>query len=191
MTVDYTIIALTVLFWIFPAIRQYKTELFCYFFILAVEDPLTMSLSLAKIFAPYNSYMIGAFILILALFWNYRKNRYTKVILAVFFLLICTAIGASMKIHYGILILFHLTILLFFLRRSIYFIAESGKANLFHLFLLLYETTIMLKMLVMLTEANAGLAFFHITTIFEILIAIFFSIFKENDSRLFINLKNV
>jgi len=190
-TIGYTIAALCTLFWIFPAIRQYKTDLFWYFLVLAVEDPLAILFKWIKLFEIYDSYLVWAFILIIVLFWSSRKKISMKIMVLIFFLILGITIGASRNVQYGTLALFHLAILFFFLKRSIRFIAENGKANLFHLSLLLYETTIILKMLAQLTDAQTGTAFFHITTIFEMMIAIFFSIFKEDDKRLFINLKNV
>ena len=197
MTFDYAFVysvtALSSIFWIFAAIRQYKSELFWYFFVLAISDPIVFSLWLwlHKFIGPGHVYPILLFFLLLSLYWSDRKNWHVRMMLLALILIHIITFSSSEKVHNVVMILFHLPILSIFLKRSIYFIAENGKANLFHLFLLLYETTIILKMLVMLTEANSSLVLFYVTSLFEILIAVFFSIFKENDSRLFINLKNV
>ena len=197
MTVDYAILysigAIGALFWIFPAIKQYKTELFWYFFVLAISDPIVISLWfwLHKIIGVDHIYPFLLFFMLLALYWSRRKSWYVRTMLSALLLIHIITFSSSTKIHYGVMFLFHLPILSFFLKRSIYCVAETGIVNLFHLTLILYEISIIMKILAIMTNADTGAAFYYVTDIFQILIAVFFSIFREDDKRLIINLRNV
>ena len=191
MTTFYIIMLLSMFFWLFPPIRQFKTELFWYFFILAISDPISVGLVMAGILSQLIGYAIAGFLLVFSLYGSYYKNWHVRSILLVLLIALIPVFFTSMNYHYGIIITLHIVILFFFLRRSIYFIAVHSKLNIFNIMLVLYELSILLKVVTLLANAKTGVAFFYITDIFQILIAIFFSIFKENDSRLFINLKNV
>ncbi|MFA7229111.1 MAG: hypothetical protein WC061_08750 [Melioribacteraceae bacterium] len=67
--------------------------------------------------------------------------------------------------------------------------AVNGGLNIFHLFLLLEEISIFLKFFVLLFELKTEMAFFITTTAFEILIALFFSFYREDNKKLLVTLK--
>ncbi|MEW6702695.1 MAG: hypothetical protein AB1298_08235 [Bacteroidota bacterium] len=90
-----------------------------------------------------------------------------------------------------VIILLNVIILFIFVRRTIIFIVLNGKVNIFHVVLLVYQTSIVMKDLDILTNANTGVVNFYATGVFQFLVAIFFSIFKEEDGKLLINLRNV
>lgn len=191
VSLQYIIIYISITFWLFPAIRQYRTELFWYFLVLAIADPITLLFSYLTIMRSYNSHIIFAYIFLLSLYGFYKKRLSIRIILLVSFVLLITSLFSSATSQVEIITLFHIMIFLFFIMRSIYFISENNRINMFHFFLILYETSVILKLLAVLTDAKTGAAFFNATTVFQILIAIFFTIFRENDSRLFIDLKKV
>jgi len=191
MTTMYFIMLLSMFFWLFPPIRQYKTDLFWYFFILAISDPISVGLSRAGILSLLIGYAISGFILIFSLYGSYRKNWHVRAILLILFIMLIPVFFMSSNYHYGIFITFHITILFFFLWHSVNFIGVHSKLNIFTIMLVLYELSLILKVVTLLSDVKAGVAFFFITDIFQMLIAVFFTIFKENDSRLFINLKTI
>jgi len=57
--------------------------------------------------------------------------------------------------------------------------------------LILYQATSILKMLSVVENFSSGIYYFAITIIFQILIAIFFTIFREDDKRLHLDLKKI
>lgn len=191
MEIAYIIFWFSVFFWIFPAIRHYKTELFWYFLTLALSDPLAHILKNTTIFRIYDVHLIFVFLASLSLYWLILKKKYVRIILTCAFLLVLGSFFSTSNFSYKIIALIHLLILVFFLMRSIHFIAENSKLNIFHLFLLLYETSIILKILALLTQADTGIIFFYATSIFQILLAIFFGMFKEENSRLLIDLRTI
>ncbi len=191
MTVLYVIITLSILFWLLPPFRHYKTELFWYFLILAITDPITVLFQYLMILRTYNCYLFFSFLTLVALSRLSRNKRIGKVILVTVFILLIVSFLVASKFSYIVNILIHIMIFLLFVSRSIYFIAENGKVNLFHIIILLYESSLILKVLTLITDANTGLAFFYVTSFFQILIAIFFTIFREDDNKLIVDLRNI
>ena len=193
-------------FWLFPAIRQYKTELFWYFFILAISDPIVFTLFFIKPLLPsYTNYILTVyqvqailtFVLLPSLYGFSQKNRFDKTVIFILFLFLVALFftPASAKIYYVLIILFHLMIFLFFAKRSVHFIAETSKVNVFHIILLLYDASIILKIISTLsdvkTEGGPGQVFYFVTDIFQMFIAVFFIIFKEDNNKLWIDLKKI
>ncbi|MEW6702694.1 MAG: hypothetical protein AB1298_08230 [Bacteroidota bacterium] len=74
--------------------------------------------------------------------------------------------------------------------KAVRYVALSSMINFFHVVLVFYETSAIMKILAVITDAQTGAAYFYITTIFQMLIGIFFSIFREENSKLLIGLKN-
>jgi len=191
MTIEFIIICLSMFFWIFPAAKQYRTQLFWYFLVFALMDPVTMIIgSTIKTSSPQMT-MVLSFILLLSVMSSLINKYSTRVLLLAASSLLLFSFFSSRIFATNLMILFHLTIIYFFIRRTFYFIANNGAVNIFHVFLLLEEISIVLKILAVLTEAKTGIAYFYATSFFQVLIAIFFTIFKEDDNKLFIDLKNV
>ncbi|MHB8929105.1 MAG: hypothetical protein ACYC5R_00715 [Melioribacteraceae bacterium] len=88
------------------------------------------------------------------------------------------------------MILIHVIITYFFIKKTFAFTANSGKVNIFHLILLLEEISIVLKTSTMLISFNPGYSYYIATNAFEILIAIFFTLYKEENEKLFIDLRS-
>ena len=66
---------------------------------------------------------------------------------------------------------------------------QKSELNIFYLILLFYEITIITKLSIYLSETHSGVLFTYITLAFEILIAVFFTVFKENNPHLVLKLK--
>lgn len=206
MDISFIIMFVAAFFWLFPAIRQYKTELFLYFFILALSDPIVFALFYIKpllgsytnyILTVYQAQAILTFILLPSLYRFPQENKLDKTIIFILFLFLVALFftPASQKIYYSLITLFHFMIFLFFAKRSVYFIAETSKVNIFHIILLLYDASIILKIISILSdvkfEGGSGQVFFFVTDIFQMFIAVFFTIFKENNNKLWIDLKKI
>lgn len=88
------------------------------------------------------------------------------------------------------MILIHVIITYFFIKRTFTFTANSGRVNIFHLILLLEEISIILKTFTIVISLKPGMSYFIATNAFEILIAIFFTLYKEENEKLFIDLRS-
>lgn len=177
-------IAYTSIFiWVLIPIRQFRTRFFLFFLILGLLDLSSLILlyvfnSKAEIF-----YLIGTAILLYP-FLTDLKNVYRFGVVAVLI------VSAFIIFYYTNInpILFqmviHIAILIYFLKVLILYYGLNRKILLFHLFLLAYEFSLILKFFVYWHEFNLGLIYFYLTTIFQILIGIFFLFINEKNSPL-------
>jgi|WetSurMetagenome_2_1015567.scaffolds.fasta_scaffold139609_3 hypothetical protein len=186
LTVSY----LSQIFWLFPAVRQFKTDLFFYFLILAVMDPIVDVARLTMGGIMYNVYVIMSFLILLIFIYINLKKIYFFAAVFISLVLVFFSFFARISYCYDLLILSQVCILLFLIKRALFFIATYKNVNIFHLVLILYETSLIMKLLALLTNAEVGQSYFLITTIFEIFIAIFFSIFKEDNKKMLLSIKS-
>jgi len=186
-----TVSILSQVFWLFPAVRQFKTDLFFYFLILAIMDPLVNVARLSPIAIIYNTYVILSFLILLMFIYINMKKIYFFVAAFLSLVLVIFSFYLGITYCYDLLIISHTCILFFLIRRALFFVAANRKVNIFQLVLILYETSIIMKLLAFLTNAEVGQLYFLITTIFEIFIAVFFIIFKEDNQKLLLSIKNI
>jgi len=176
-------------FWIFPAIRQYKSNLFWYFLLYAIHDPIA---ALYFHFTGRTEEGIGIvfnLLLLLSISWGYRDKNFIKFLLAAAFLVSFISLFSTRHFVLYTNLLIHSILFFLFMLRTLSFVAVNGGLNIFHLFLLLEEISIFLKFFVLLFELKTEMAFFITTTAFEILIALFFSFYREDNKKLLVTLK--
>jgi hypothetical protein len=184
---------ISIFFWTLPAIRQYKTNLFFYFLIIALMDPVGL-LFIATglhLIATYQIYVISSLIILCGFFYSFSKRKYFLFAVAVSLLIIILSLFNGRNFGYIIVIFTHLFILFFFARRAVFSVVALKSVNIFHMILILYETSVIMKLLTSLTIYDPELSLFHffITSIFEAFIAVFFAVFKEENPKLLIALK--
>ena len=192
MKTYFVISSLSMFFWIFPAVRQYKTELFWYFFIFAFADPISVIIT-TQIHYVSNiprTQIFLSFLLMLSVLWSVKNKKSIKILLAVVLSLVLFSFFSNRTLAYSIMILIHVIITFFFIKRTFAFTANSGKVNIFHLILLLEEISIILKTSTILISLKPGISYFIATNAFEILIALFFIMYKEDNDKLFIDLRS-
>ena len=192
MKTFFIITSLSMFFWIFPAVRQYKTELFWYFLIFAFADPLILILS-TQIHYVSNSPRFQtflSFLLLLSVLWSFMNKKSIKILAALVLSLVLFSFFSNRTLAYSLIALIHVIITYFFIKRTFVFAANSGKMNIFHLILLLEEISIVLKTSGILISFNPGFSYYIATNAFEILIAIFFTIYREDNEKLFIDLRD-
>ncbi|MHB8905112.1 MAG: hypothetical protein ACYC4T_07780 [Melioribacteraceae bacterium] len=192
MKLFFVITSLSMFFWIFPAVRQYKTELFWYFLVFAFADPLSIIIT-TQIHYVSNiprTQIFFSFLLMLSVLWSFKSKKSIKIFTASVLSLVLFSLFSNRTLAYSLLILIHVIITFFFIKRTFAFTANSGKVNIFHLILLLEEISIVLKTSTMLISFNPGYSYYIATNAFEILIAIFFTLYKEENEKLFIDLRS-
>ncbi|MEW6004422.1 MAG: hypothetical protein AB1695_03820 [Stygiobacter sp.] len=175
--------------WLLPPLKQYKDDLFFYFLVLALTDPIAIIIGKLMHFSPYLFYNFSSVVLLYSLsnFKNLNKKS-----ISLFFILIIIGYLASQspsKFTFYYIILINFIILLKLMVRTLLFVINSSLINIFHMILILYQTASILKVLSLVENFSSGIYYFALTNIFQILIAIFFTIFNENDKRLFFDLK--
>jgi hypothetical protein len=188
MKIFFVITSLSMFFWIFPAVKQYRTELFWYFLVYALMDPFTIIIFSFIKHSRIDFFL--TFLLMLSILWPVRNKKSIKILIAIVLLLSLFSFFRDNIFRSNLIITIHVIITYYFIKRTFTFIANSGKINIFHLFLLLEEISIILKILATLISVKTGPVYFVSTSAFQILIAIFFTIYREDNSKLHIDLRN-
>lgn len=176
--------------WIFPVIRQYRGNFFYYFLILAVTDPVNRFWFFFTGPSP-NAYIYCISSLLLYYSIDVRNQRISENWVSKLTLLLTFIAAMLLNTNYHLITtVLHIIILFKFIKIITVKLYNESKLNLFYLTLILYELTIVLKMSLIIVITETGTVFFHITMVFEMLIAVFFMIFKEDNSKIIINLKS-
>ena len=186
-SLPYIIAYISILFWIFPAIRNYKTDLFFYFLVWAIADPIVLlfpsfGIKLFSFFAALTFLSLKIMVK--------NKSFYNIFLIFILALNLWTAFF-SKNILYLTLAFEHIIIAFIFAARLLAYVAFNSKVKVFHIILFLYEVSLVMKLILFVFDVKTGLSYYMLTNIFEMTIAIFFSIYKETDNKLTIDLRNV
>lgn len=189
MRLYHVLLYISIIVWIFPAIRQYKSNLFYYFFILAVTDPFNQLWFIFTKPSP-NAYIYCISSLLLYYSIDLRNQRKSDNWVSKLTLILTFIAALLLTTNYHLITaVLHVIILFKFIKIITVKLYNENKLNLFYLTLILYELTIVLKMSLIIVITETGIVFFHLTLVFEMLIAVFFIIFREDDSKIIISLK--
>ncbi|OGU75848.1 MAG: hypothetical protein A2V93_01075 [Ignavibacteria bacterium RBG_16_34_14] len=178
MLIINSIVLINSLVWLFVPIRQFKTRFFFFFLILALFDPTAYVWG--QIFKSNTAvpYLFGTIVLLYPALFEIKKQIKFGLILALFtagLIVVFYAINISIIIQ----IVIHFIIFVSFLKVMVVFFSLNRKLLLFHLMLVLYEFSLLLKFFVFYNEVGIGPAYYYVTTVFEIIIGIFFIFFNE------------
>ena len=181
--------------WALVPIRQYKSKYFFYFLFFVSSDIVTLVARL--VFHSGTNFFYGplTFLSLCALL-NVRHMRKYKIILAILFIITCifsldiNIIGIPEFQRMGMSIsIIHLLILYIFIKELFITSEKNHAINLFLVVLVFYEITVVTKFLNYLTGFTNDYFYYSITNVFEILFAIFFIVFKADNSRLILQFK--
>jgi hypothetical protein len=176
--------------WLLPAIRQYKGKYFYYFLILALSDPLNIFFVNVLNVPNYFFHSIAGILLFYSIGTSTQSFlKYWKFNL-LFILVFLFTLFTLPNLLFLILIL-HVLILSIFIKQSVILLHQSGELNYFLLVLIFYEITVLLKVIVFISGTDTGIMFFYLTLSFQILVALFFTIFREESSILTIKLRTL
>lgn len=178
--------------WLLPPIRQYKGKLFLYFLLLAIADPLTRISTISFHTNAYQIHSLISFALILAVSVNKLSKKNISFIFTGFILTLFIAITQDRNVIFLYLIILHIIILWFFLKETLISFSKNNFLTLGWVVLILYEISIVLKLLVALEVTQVSTIYYYLTTGFQILIALFFTIYKvENSPKIKLSGKNM
>ncbi len=175
--------------WIFPIFRQYNTRMFYFFLVLGLSDPINIFSLWALNTKPGFVHSIAALLLFYSL--NFRDNQklkmsHTDILVGILFLSLAFFLNELFYLTF----LIHLLILSRIIQIIVVDIHKKSELNIFYLVLIFYEISIVMNLFILLSRTERGMLLFFITLTFQILIAIFFTIFKENNPRLLLKLKS-
>jgi hypothetical protein len=173
--------------WVFPMFRQYKSDLFYFFLFLGLCDPLSiiagkvLSLpgeTLAVIFAPILFYTINVD----------RKKPFKISKLEIFVFVLAYSLIFLIDNLNIIILLIHTLVAIRAIYRIIIDLHYKQKINIIRVVLAFYMITSVASHVVFLNEEYQGWILFYTNLAFQVLIAIFFSIFSENNPKMNIQL---
>jgi|WetSurMetagenome_2_1015567.scaffolds.fasta_scaffold162723_2 hypothetical protein len=187
----FKLLIIIVLFiWLIPPFQQYKERFFYFFLILAIIEVSAVFFNKTLKVNSTLIYILGSSLLFISLFSKKDILKYWFYFLSVVVLSILTYfIFNNEKLHFLIIIFVHLIILF---RILLLFITEIEIEKIIKIFLivfLFYEFTVIFKFVILITGIVDAYPYFIFTSVFEIFIGLFFSIFKEDDTRIILKLK--
>jgi hypothetical protein len=182
MIIPYILLFTSILIWLFPPFRQYKTQYFLFFLILALADPVMFLLLKLLSVEVTRTNLIITFFMILSLI---DSNKLKKGWIFVFLFLLILLTAASrlpLKEVYQLKIILSCIILFFIVKDSLLYLNKHQTINLFYLVLILYEITIVIKFIYTASRTHTGSIYFYTTGFFEIFIGIFFCFYNMKNS---------
>ena len=178
--------------WLLPPIRQYKGKLFLYFLLFAIADPLTRISTISFHTNAYQIHSLISFAAILAVSINKISKKNIVFIFIGFLLTLFVISTQDRNIIFLYLILLHLVIIWYFLKETLISFSKNNFLTLGWVVLILYEISIVLKLIVALEVTQASTIYYYLTTGFQILIALFFTIYKvENSPKIKLSVKDM
>lgn len=175
--------------WLFPAIRQYKTKYFALFLIMAIDDPLGLFWTYLGL---SNSYLISI-ITLFAVFLSFFEKRVLKehwyfFLVTIIFLLLGYFITTNWTNHV-ILTIAIIIIILLALINDFSSCIIRGKVDLFSGALILYFGSYMVNYIIYLIYDYEDILQVVVAfIILEIILGIFFIIFRADDNKLLLNI---
>ncbi len=173
---------LSICVWIFPPFKQYKSDYFYFFLVLAISSPVAVALfSLFRI-SPLIPAVTSTFFLISSLM-SYRKQRYFFIILSILWFVI----ALNFSIQRNILILTfiggHIFVVIILISSLMKYIEKTKAVNLFLILLITYDLINILKFTASLLSIEQGVISFVLATFIQIFFGISFSFisFKTKD----------
>ncbi|MGE5363211.1 MAG: hypothetical protein ACM3SM_03705 [Bacteroidota bacterium] len=169
--------------WLLPPLRQYRSRFFWFFLNLALSDAIVaLAFDVFDIkFYPQYLYTVFAPLLFFAvLYHSVRFSLYVPVITTVVLSGILYIFGSLISYLEYICIIIHLMIIYLLVKETIISLSQTRSFNVFILVLSLYELSQALKWYQFAMRTRTGFVFFYITTVFEILLAIFFTVFRPD-----------
>lgn len=191
MNVILLIQCTSVIIWSLPPFRQYKGNFFYYFLFVSLCDPTVLVLRSKVRLVPSNLYIVLTFFAALISVIAIDKKVNWKLVLPV--LAAVLALGLSIPnwdISY-IQVAILATILYTSIRYIIFFAAKNRYVSLFHFLFLIYNTSLLFKLISAMVDPIMGPVYFYSTCIFDILLGIFFCVLREEDKRFALRLKRI
>ncbi|MFC2103568.1 hypothetical protein ACFLSS_03980 [Bacteroidota bacterium] len=189
MEIYKIIYAISALAWFCPIFRQFKGNFFYYFLILGLTDPLNILNAVTFQLIDVNHFIVISSLLLFFVIQyggkNFLNNWLIKSILT---LIVISLMLYLPKIEFLVVAIRSL-ILFNFIKKTVLLLHSTGELNFFYLVLSFYELTIVINFIVHFGRTDVDIVVFLSTFAFQVLIAIFFSIFREDSPLLTLRLK--
>ncbi len=170
--------------WLLVPIRQFGTKYFLFFLILGLLDPIfILSFNIFKI-SVEPIFLIGTGLLTYGVFVNLSNAN--RLLATGTMLVVCVLSAVFVRDYYLHIILFiHLIIFFCFLTIILKEFSERRFLKYFYILLITYEISLLVKFFLTISFHEIAAAYFHFTSIIQILIGIAFLFINEKNSKAF------
>lgn len=189
MNAEVILALLGLVIWLFPLYRQYKTEYFPFFLVMAAGAPVAIALALL-FGGKTNNYFPSLYLLLLTAFLRKKEFYFTGIILSI--LLAFAANG----LHFASIWLFSIPLAVSFLIMLLLLSRLSAEAfgnqriNLFTLLLFVYFCIDIAKLFDMVVKIDPGYKMYLIGSIAQYFFAAAFCFININTKSFKISLHN-
>lgn len=182
MTFAYIVGYVNTLAFLIIPFRQYKGRYFYYFLVLALGNPLLIFNSMAIHLDSLEIVCILSLLSVISLIQPATLKKSYKLIAAGAILVIGLLYFSDEQESQFISIILHIIILLIFFKEMLLFYKDTLKFRTGHSVLILYEVLLILNFFTFLNNPNTGIYFHYISAAFEVFLALFFIIYKVEES---------
>lgn len=171
----------SIVIWVLPPIRHYKSYMFDFFLVLAVIDPINLVYGLiTRRSLPEWITILFIYLLIVSVTNEkiLKKLKYFFIALPLLFVLLIPLL--TTEYYYTIIIFECAVLLLIFLKWLITVYVETNALKIFYLMLVFYILTVILKYFNFIMVFADASQFFVITSITQILFGLYFSVARED-----------
>jgi hypothetical protein len=179
MHIPIILVYISIILWIFPIIKQYKTEYFLFFLILAVADPLT---ALFYLFIHFNPQTFTWIIILFLITSLTTKKRIRQTLLVVSLIAIAITLLFKMDITVMMFIscVLHIVILGIIIVNLLNRFLITQSLNLFLCLLIVYESINIMKCLVFLSSNNTVIFSWYVGVASQFIFALLFTFINVN-----------
>lgn len=166
--------------WFLPPLKQFKGGYFVYFLVLALSSILASGGYYLFKILPSAFHVISASVMII-----YFQTRINKIKTVLMFLLIpvyFSLILNSFNFDLNSIIGLHLIIICQIIYLLLKYLYKTDSLNLYFIMLIVYETSIILKLVAVRSTVMSSNFYFYISIIFEIAICFYFILFNRANS---------
>ena len=190
MNIFYYVTIFSIFLWLLVPLRQVRRKYFYFFLFVSLTDLFTLALRIL-FRSPSNFFILPFFFLALISIQDIdfiKKNLLLFILLFIFILFYDIFITIN---KYQILLLVCLQLLIILKIAKDFFVKfmQDNQFDIFVIVLFFFEILEITKFLNLLIGFTHAYIYFYITTAFEILIGLFFCIFRSDDQRLVLQLK--
>lgn len=187
----YFTLYISAIIWLIPPVRNNKTTLFYYFLLLAIHDPIKLIFKeIIEYDLPFEFSLLVAYLCFISLIKVENiKKTWLFVLTGMLLLIGATLYFQEYFVNIISLLICDLLIFIVLLKKFAEINVEFRSYSMFYVTLIFYQLTTLIKYSSFIIDTEFANEYFIVTSIFQILFGLFFSIFRENDSRLMVKLE--
>ena len=174
MNIPLIISILSMITWVFPPFKQYKSNYFYFFLILALASPFSWITFILLSINPQIIFIVVSFLLLASVI-SFTRQRYFFIILALLSLVIYLSFSIHRNAIIITLIVIHIIIVLVLINSIIEYIQKAKTVNLFLVLLITYEFINITKFFAGLLSYEKGAINVYLASFIQIFFGIVFS----------------